>query len=218
MIKIEIQDAKAKIHELLDEFNASLPKEVRISGVSKIPFKALSWRETLYYRNAELSNTAFELFNNNRYLPATILIRAQMETTGLLAWSHYKIHKCVEEKSLGDIDDFFMRGLFGGRESGRILEAHNVLTGIDKVGREFRDAYDMLSEFAHPNCFGTHTCFSKLDTDNYRILLDFYFDDLNWEPILSTFLLSLHIFRDIYNYMADDIYRFYDICESLVQK
>jgi hypothetical protein len=216
MSELDYKETIEEIEVILSELNSSLPSEVKIASIAKIPFKVLSWRETLLYRTTELANSALMLFKNKHYVSSAVLIRAQMETTGFIVWSYKKISKCLKDEELGDIDNFLMRGLFGGREEGRIINSHNVLTAIDNVCsefEEFRELYDMLSEFAHPNYHGTHGSFAKLDENNFRIKLGFYINNPPWNYVLTAFLFSLMVFKDYYNNMADLIMPFKSLCE-----
>ncbi len=210
-----------RIESIIFELNNSLPKEIRITSIAKIPFKILSWRETLLYRTVELSNCALNLYNNEKYISACILIRAQMETTGYIYWSHRKIQQCIDNQTIESIDDFLMKGLFGGKDKTKIIDSHNALTAINHINKDhpdFRDNYDMLSEYAHPNHYGTFGSFTELDIDNLRVKLGSYINDLPWGHVLFAFFESLVIFKDYYNRMAENIKPFIELSESQLNK
>src|SRR5437763_472139 len=68
---------------------------------------------------------------------------------------------------VGDIDDFLMKLSLGSRaDNGIMPQAISVLTFVDRVEKDcegFRQQYDRLSEFAHPNRAGTALLYSKPD-------------------------------------------------------
>lgn len=213
-------DLIEEIKHLIAEIKNSLPTGFDISSISlraKIPFKALSWREALLYRVSELATTALELYQTRRYVSACILTRALMETTGMLFWMHKKILKVIATKDLQDIDDFLMRGLLGDKEIDSRLDALNALSAVDHVDKEFnnfRQMYDGLSEYAHPNWPGTSGSFGRDDVENMRVEFGFYINDLPWSFLLSPLLKSLIIFRDRYNKLADIFTEFTLLCEK----
>lgn len=67
------EELMEEIRGRLSAIEASLPRELDILAVSprsKLPFKALSYRETLIWRMAELSRTAYEVFAAGRLASA----------------------------------------------------------------------------------------------------------------------------------------------------
>lgn len=54
-----------------------------VSPVSKLPFKALQYREALIWRAAQLGRNAFEHFVNNKLASAVLLTRATVEKVPL---------------------------------------------------------------------------------------------------------------------------------------
>lgn len=171
-------DARKETAEtLLAEANARLalledarPKTVdgfAISSVSKLPFKALRYRESLLWRIVQLGRSAFENFERNKLASAILLTRAVTETSAALWYLATKLRAAVEAKELGSTDDYLVKLLMGSRTETDIMPpAISVLTFVDHVERDitgFRQQYDRLSEVAHPNWAGTTLLFSKLD-------------------------------------------------------
>src|SRR5690625_7890922 len=91
-----------------------------------------------------------------------------METVALVFLLYKKLHQVNEEKKIGEIDEFLMNSTFGGRTEDSTLTSPNILTAIDHTNKKydkFRQMYDSLSEFVHPNWFGTLGLYSILDDD-----------------------------------------------------
>jgi len=163
--KKELTEAK----QLSMRLSSSLPKKIEaasLSHYSKLPFKAFSLREALIYRIAELSEVAVELFESEKLVSAIIMTRAVYETTSVLYWLYKSLEKVCTKKELGNIDEFFMKSLFGSKNGEMPLESYNILTAIDhtdKVFKGYKNAYNSLSEFAHPNWPGLLGAYSNLN-------------------------------------------------------
>lgn len=201
----------------VQRLEASLPTVVPMTSAAKIPHKVLSWRESLFYRSTELSRAALNLYNEKRYTSSVLLIRGQMETTAFMFWLLRRVHICVKTNSVGDIDDFLMRGLFGGRDPDSPKLAINVLTAIDHLDKKvsgFRSDYDWLSEFAHPNSFGTHGSYAKIDEENLRVHFGWDINEQGGSHALSPFYTSLQLFIGYYDKIADYMEDFQKLCEE----
>jgi len=164
-----VMDETRKRLELLE---SSLPRRVdaRVSPNSKLPFKALLYREALIWRMAELSRGAFEKFEKNKLAIAILLTRAAVETSAAVWYLCAKVDAAVQSGTLGDIDDYLMKLVMGSRTDPAMPQAISVLTFVDRVEKDivgFRHQYDMLSEFAHPNWAGTALLYSKPDPPNF---------------------------------------------------
>jgi cation transport regulator ChaC len=165
-----INETRGRI-ELLE---ASLPKALdgyALCPTSKLPMKALLYREGLMWRMSELSRTGFENLEKENLNTAVILVRAAVETTAALWYLETKLEEAVTKKSKSDIDDFLMKLLMGSKTAPELPPAINVLTFVDRVNRDvegFREQYDNLSEFAHPNWAGTSLLYSKSDPKTAR--------------------------------------------------
>lgn len=198
-------------------FETALPRAVPITSKAKIPHKVLCWREALYYRTTELARGALDLYNSKRYTSSILLIRGLMETTAFVYWLLRRIRISIETRSVGDIDDFLMRGLLGGREPEASLKAYNVLSAIDHLDKEvsgFRSDYDWLSEFAHPNSFGTHGSYAQVDQEKLTVNFGWYLNNLGGVHALPTFHNSLNLFIDYYDEITDHYEEFKKLCEE----
>ena len=211
--------------EIADELSASLPEAFDIGSVSarsKLPLKALTLRESLVHRASELADTALDLIDSGQFMSATIIVRALMETTGVLCWLHQRTEMVVTSGQLGDIDDFLMNGMLGerlGDSEDRIpaLSAVSAIKRVDRVGEfpvPFFTMYERLCEFAHPNWSGVMGAYSKVDYESWRVSFGRRHEPEAWGFLASPLYRSLVVFRDRYNDMARFLPDFIALCED----
>ena len=75
------------VKALTQQIVASLPQRLdpaTISLTAKLPFRAMSLREALIHRVADLSEAAVRLYESGQTLPAFVITRALMETAASL--------------------------------------------------------------------------------------------------------------------------------------
>jgi hypothetical protein len=190
-----------------------------ISSISKLPFKALRYRESLLWRIAQLGRSAFENFESNKLASAILLTRAVTETSAALWYLSVKLKAAVEAKELGSIDDSLVKLLMGSRTDAALPQAISVLTFIAHVERDlegFSEQYNRLSEFAHPNWAGTTLLFSKLDESG--TVADFGENIRAGESAKTTgavnLSVSLAMFEATYNSITDLMPEFVFLCEQ----
>lgn len=212
-----------EIEECLQTLKRNLPRRIDPIALSrsKLPFKALAYRETLIWRVEELGRTAFENLHADLLAAAILLTRAAIETTAALWYLFNKLNVAVKAGSVGDLDHYLNRLSVGTRnwKDDGWPEAVSVLTFLDcseKTFKGFRHAYDELSEYAHPNYLGTTGLYSRIDPEGN--LIDFgpeakglkhprYACALNLTVLLM-------IFEDTYDKLADLMPAFITLCET----
>jgi hypothetical protein len=222
---------KEKADALLAEADARLallegarPKTVdgfAISSISKLPFIALNYRESLLWRVVQLGRCAFENFENNKLAAAILLTRATVETSAALWYLRAKLENVIESKTLGTIHNDLVRLSMGSKTDTDILPAPvNVLNFVDLVGKNiegFRQQYDRLSEFAHPNWAGTTLLFSKRDES--QTVANFGENMRGGDSAKATgavnLAVSLRLFEVSYNSITDLMPAFVKLCEGL---
>lgn len=165
----------------LDLLESNLQKRVdgwAVSQVSKLPFKALVYREALRWRMAELSRAAFEDFEKERLAAAIVLTRAAVETSAALWYLSAKIDDCVQSGQVADIDDYLMKMTMGiatdqpvNDTTGEPILPRPIKIGkfLDRVEKDmdgFNQQYGYLSEYAHPNWAGTGYLYTEFDKRN----------------------------------------------------
>ena len=223
----EIYEAEKDIDSakvLISEFKKILPDRVdpiSITLKSKIPYKAVSLRELLLYRITELGESAIELYEKKRTISAFIITRAVMETAALFYWLHKRLERVVDSNNIEDIDDFLMNVLFGWKGNKDLKEPYNILKAVDHLNKKvphFRRAYDVLSEFTHPNYCGVHGAYGKIDKKN--IWTDLGAEKRNVPIIsgLSPLVGSLELFTYYYDEMTDLLPKFKEVCDNAIDK
>lgn len=216
--KNDIDRAKA----LISEFKKNLPARVdpiSLTLKSKIPYKAVSLRELLFHRITELGESAIELYEKKRIISAFIITRAVMETTALFYWMHKEFKIVVDNDSIEGIDDFLMKLLFGWKDNKDLKEPYNILKAVDQINKKvpyFRRAYDMLSEFTHPNYCGVHGAYGKIDKKNIWMDLGSENKDVPIISGLSPLVGSLELFTYYYDEMTDLLPKFQTVCDNAV--
>jgi len=214
----------AKAKQLSRRLSSNLPKEIEAASLSlssKLAFKAFSLHEVLIHRIAELSEVAVELFELKKIVPAIIMTRAVFETTAVLYWLYKSIKHVCATKELGNIDEFFMKSLFGSKNEERLPESYNILTAINHTDKDFqgyRNAYNSLSEFAHPNWSGLSGAYSKLNQEKIILELGKELGNIPLSIALPLLLGALTLFIDYYNEMETYLLQFNEICDEICQK
>jgi hypothetical protein len=225
-VEESVEQLMNEIRERLGAIESSLPQQMDILAVSprsKLPFKALSYRETLIWRMAELSRDAYQAFLQDRLVSAILLTRAAVETCAALWYLRRKVSSAVKEGTVGDIDSYLMRLFGGSRVDQEMPQAINVLNFVDSLEKElegFRHQYDLLSEFAHPNWAGTTGLYSKIDQESFTVDYGANARELHGPKHIGVINLSvaLGLFEHSYNDMGEDFPAFLRLCESAIPR
>jgi hypothetical protein len=215
----------AECKSFLKQINERLAKKVAaydLGYVAKLPFKAVSLHELLLHRVADLSETAINLFELKKMVPATIITRAVYETTAILYSLGVKIEEVIRTKDVENIDQFFMKSLFGGRIKNAPIECTNILGAVDRINKKFkhfRDSYDDLSEYAHPNWSGLMGSYGNLVKETATLHLGREASKISVMVALPLLAASLAIFLHHYDEIKKRLAEFNNICEeSIVRK
>jgi hypothetical protein len=191
---------------------SSLPASVHAGGLtlkSKLPFKVVVLREVIVHRMAALATSAVLLLDAKQPLSAAIIVRAALETTALLHGLSQALERFLATKDAAVLDGFLMKGLVGTRWKDAPVQATNVLTLVDRLEKEmpgFREVYDELCEYAHPNWSGLTGAFSNnKPEDNYEVLFGPSMRSDARATSISLLFISLHTFLHYYNGMIPDL-------------
>ena len=153
---------------------ANLPEKIRVVDLGvreKEPYLALTLREALIWRVEELGATACATIRAEKYGSATLVVRALIETCAILS----QLRELLDGRT-GVNDDVrakLYRMLFGARNNAALPDAINVLTFIDHLQKRFPGtrvarAYDLFSEYAHPNWAGVAGLYATMDHKLYE--------------------------------------------------
>jgi hypothetical protein len=212
-------------HERVALLTNNLPRQFNIAalGASKIPFKVLSCRESFMWRGEELSRSSVTSFRDGYDLSGILLTRGFMETCACMNYLHQLVMSNQVIPVSDDLDEKVMRLLLGHKNREDLPEAHNILNLIDMVGKEhkeikgkFRDLYNKLSEYAHPNWIGSSEMYSSIDKSKWLINFgkSIRAPETHRERGLLALNLSLALFEISYNEMADYLPSFIEACNK----
>ncbi|MDP8211770.1 MAG: hypothetical protein P9X22_00580 [Candidatus Zapsychrus exili] len=143
----------------------------RIKGERLLGQRSINLLLHILQRSRYLSESLAMCFNHKHQSVAYLAVRAHFEVTGMLVYFYNKIKRFYEKDITYEEMDVVLRRLtLGGRASAQKLlpsfsKAISVMDFIDEADRLFnsmakekkdiyRDRYDYLSEFCHPNNFG----------------------------------------------------------------
>jgi hypothetical protein len=207
---------------LAEMLSASLVKEIDIRALgmpSKLPFKAVTVRELLAHRLAELSVTAVELFKSGRVVSAILLTRAALETTSTLFVLSARIHESLKRRDLSGVDESLMKMLFGGRSEMAPERAINVLSHLDKMDKKYEGTrwwYDELSEYTHPNFPGLMGSYGNIDEEEFIVHLGINerTEEAGIKFGVSALCSCLEVAVYIYNQMGGPLGEFCLLCHE----
>jgi hypothetical protein len=176
--------------EDVERYNACLARliarrkrEIALEGIlveSKTAWKLATLQQSLLYRACAVANGTADAWNANNVTSAVILGRAVIETIALIEFVRDELLRLREPMNIAAanaIDAVCNEQLFSTRSETALAGgyghlARNVLTYIDKFDKKSagaREAYDSLSEFAHPNSNGHYFTYGELDKGNGRV-------------------------------------------------
>jgi hypothetical protein len=176
--------------EDVERYNACLERlierrkpEIVLEGPlveSKTAWKLATLQQSLLYRVCALANGTADAWNANNVTAAVVLGRALMETVALTEFVRDEFLRLREPMNIAAanaIDSVCSQQLFSTRNEVAVSGgyghmARNILTYIDKLDKKIagtREAYDFLSESAHPNGNGHFFTYGEIDKGNGRV-------------------------------------------------
>lgn len=147
------------------------------------------WHQVYIRRMFDLASAASDMISQGRLVPSSVLIRSCVETIGTFYYVNKKIIEFTDNCDFVAIHHLLMSAVFGRKDFDSEIKPIQILTAIDHLDKKFngfRDLYDHLSEFAHPNANGGLGSYGGSKGN----LLDIYFGSTP----LSVSLLSGAIF------------------------
>ena len=133
------------------------------------------WQQIHIRRLVDLADSANKHFNKQRLVPGCILTRALIESVAIQYYAYKKIVEHTNNNDPEPIHKLLIICVFGSRDKSSSETAIQVLTAIDHLDKEFkifREVYDHLSEYAHPNLkggFGSYVEQKELLETNFGI-------------------------------------------------
>lgn len=160
--------SRASAGAALEAIALARPAQLRardLSRLSKLPFKAAFYRDSLLWRIEELGRAALRAYDEGDHVAGILLARGTIETVAAL-WELHRLVSDYRGDAIDALDEALMKMLMGSRVRDDRPASPNILTALDRMTKslpDFRAIYDQLSEFAHPNDAGTASSFAKLD-------------------------------------------------------
>ena len=161
-----------RISEILQMMRDKLVEELNrrmFSEHSKITIKILVLREVLAKRIYELAQAAFNLFAENKIIPAIILTRSVVETSACLEYLYEGINSSLSDKSTEKLEKILMKMFIGTKNDPEVVDPIHLMDIIRKVDKKydgFLFSYEELSEFCHPNWAGCIGSYSEIMSDS----------------------------------------------------
>lgn len=216
-----LAEATARVQAL----SKSLPAQVdaaSLSLTSKLPLKALAYREACLWRCEELARSAVNSFREGSTVSGIILTRAFTETAAGVWYLLELINRQLDNAVESDLDERLMRLLMGHKGEEGMPESVNVMTFIDRMNRRIpglRRAYDRMSEYAHPNWPGTGSAYSEIDRES---MITHFGRRQNFEAhrVLGLSCLNggLGLLEFAYNQLSDRFPAFITACEKSLEE
>jgi hypothetical protein len=211
--------------ECAERLTALRPKSVQASEFSKkwkVPFKAAMIRELLLYRATDLAGASIGFFEQKRIVPAAILTRQIVETFAVLFVFDERLERFIKDKSknVDELDDFLMCSLMGSKNKPfpGLPEAVNILNRIDRVDKTapgFRDNYDALSEYVHPNWAGVLGAYGETVEQPFGLNLVTTAKPDGYAAGLFVLLSTLKSFEGYYKQAGESVRRLNDCFEKI---
>jgi len=146
----------------------------------KVLWKVTAVYQALIRRTVEIADGLRTAWNAGNLVTTITMARSLIETGAIVRHLTERIKEAVEKKDVSALDEAVMQVGFATRDENFIKDgaykATNILTLIDRADvsmfkdkAPFRQSYDFLSEFAHPNHGGVLSLYSDNFPDEYRI-------------------------------------------------
>lgn len=210
------------IQSKIDEIQSLLQDRIghfQYSHKAKIPYKVHSLVEVMNLRMTDFCEATDILIRNNHIIPSLNLIRTLFENVAIT----YRVSSAMEDslkanRLIENFDDFMEKLSFGTRYDEEV-QSINVLTNIDKLDKNykgFREFYDSLCEFVHPNWDGVEGSYSEINEHDKVTSISkiFKIEHPLYKWFESCFLLCLTVHLDCYKNIKSNLPRFATLCEN----
>jgi hypothetical protein len=144
------------------------------TDIGAITFQTRVFTQSCLRRCVDLAETAQGLLGFGRHIAAIMTARAIIETVASFCYFEREFRNRLvnSEEARAELKKFLMNFTFSTRikellKENSGAEAVQILTQIDKLGKEFKDerireTYDSLCEYTHPNSLGCTIWYSDL--------------------------------------------------------
>lgn len=206
------------INNLITQLNNRRSKTVNPATIPitpKVVFNLKSYVQLSLHRVVDLAMEACNSWNNGTPVVAIILDRAMLENVAYLFDISNQIKRYITENQFSEIHNLISNRLVGSRLKEARSKICNVMTVIDKIDKTFRgfkENYNFLSDFCHPNYSGMLGLYGKMNYDEIYLKIDrrigiseeIFFNVLfSLEPSLLIFEDCLNDIEKIYPALTD---------------
>lgn len=201
-----------EIVQILNHWQENLCVNIRIGGLLsrnsiaykwKAPYRNWLIRECVSWRTHDLLSQAQLLFEKNHILGSRILIRCAIETVAILVYLNLKTEQVLTEVlNFHEYSIITSQLLLGSRNHSTKHSSINILSVLKQSDKKYPgiiNAYDTLSENAHPNYEGICFGYSSVDFENHEENFSnkwLYMWSNKHEPLMK---LVLYIFKTEYD-------------------
>lgn len=212
------KEESPKYAEDIDDVNSiierlSSRRLYRVDPVGRPPTPKVVWNLQCYvqlalHRVVDLSTETSNAWNSKKPVVAIILVRAVIENCAYLYDIASKLRMNIQNNDFQSIHDLIINRMMGSRTIKGLQESVNVMTVIDKVDKTiagFRDHYEFLCDFCHPNYSGMHGLYGKINKKEkyFDINRDFGMTEQVFTFLLTGILPGLQIFEESMNQIEE---------------
>ncbi len=203
------------------------------SNLSKLPYKLMSFVNSMNWRMKECAEAAVQLFKSDLTHPALMLVRSAMENAAITITLADVVNEVVDRKKVIKADDDrLMRILFGNNypKDDSFIEPCDDYLKAERIGKHvrraeelyprFRDYYSYLCEYVHPNYDGVSQSYSLLNKEKgyteFGPRLNPSFE--LYDAFTITLVLALRIYENQVKYIDENLEIFIYLCDMEIVK
>ena len=169
-----------------------------------------SYTQLAIHRVFDLAEQCTIAWENGVPAVSFLLVRAIYENAAYMYDLSHKIKKYYDDENFSEIHNLVVNRLVGNRLGPDHLQIVNVLTVIDKVAEQipdFKEYYEFISDFCHPNYSAMHGIYGKTDKKHLRFYVgnEYGISDLTFSFIKTGLITGMGIFYNSVKSIIDNI-------------
>jgi len=197
-----------KLVDVVNRLYAEL-KAKRVSAVvpssnpiaPKVIWMVQSFIQLTIHRAVDLFEALSVSWESSKPSVAFVLARAIIENAATIFDLQDQIENHIKLGEFTKIHEAVHVRLMGGLDKESPILVPNILNAIDKADKKyktFREHYEIMSEFAHPNYSGMHGLYGKIDQERltFHIKGENGINDITLSFLLYSLSVSLFVIRD----------------------
>lgn len=187
----------------------------------KPTFDADYYRESVLYRFIELAESSYLLYKADLLVGAVVAARAAQETLAVAWFINSKLEHLSKTKDIAHFREIMERLIVGWSNDEEFPEKINVFKCIDSVDKKlegkFREHYERLCEYAHPNYNGTFGAYGNPNPETLEVTLGKYPRSKNTLRVLveNTLIICVSILNPIHETYGVVVNAALDVCHEL---